>query len=103
MLSIQTPPDFVFSAQPPMPGAKNNSLWLAALLLPLLGVRRVRRRLARLPRVIAVLLLAGCCGALALAGCSGGYYGPQPHTYMLTVTGQSGTTQNTTTVSMTIQ
>ena len=59
--------------------------WL--LLLPLLGVRRVRRRLSRLPRITAALLLAACCGALALAGCGGGYYAPQPHTYALTVTG----------------
>jgi len=94
----------VLSTQPPVPGTKNNSPWFAALLLlPLLGLRRVRRRLARLPRMTAVLLLATSCGTLALAGCSGGYYGPQPHTYVLTITGQSGTTLNTTTVSLTIQ
>jgi len=104
VLSIQTPPDFVLSAQPLRPGTKDSSpvfAWL--LLLPLLGVRRVRRRLARLPRITAVLLLAACCGALALAGCGGGYYAPQPHTYALTITGQSGTITNTTTVNLTIQ
>jgi hypothetical protein len=104
VLSIQTPSDYVRSTHPPVPGARNDSPLLALfLLLPLLGVRRVRRHLAALPRITAMLLLAACFGALVLTGCSGGYYAPQPHTYALIITGQSGTTTNTTTVSLTIQ
>jgi hypothetical protein len=40
---------------------------------------------------------------LALGGCGGGYFGPTPQTYTVTVTGTSGSLQESTTVSLTVQ
>ncbi len=70
-----------------------------ACLFPLLGLRRVRRRL---PKALLMLaLFVGSFGVIApLTGCGGGYFGPQPATYTLTVTGTSGTLQRSTTVTL---
>jgi hypothetical protein len=75
------------------------------LLLPLLGTRRVRRELRRLPKSARALLLAFLAlgATAAIAGCGGGYYGPQPQMVTLTVTGTSGTLSHSTTVTLTIQ
>jgi hypothetical protein len=75
------------------------------LLLPLLGVRRIRRKLRELPRGVsfclaALLMLAGMT---AITGCGGGYFGPQPKVYTITVTGTSGSLQHSTTVMLTIE
>jgi hypothetical protein len=40
---------------------------------------------------------------LALSGCGGGYFGPVPQTYTVTVVGTSGSLQETTTVSLIVQ
>jgi len=75
------------------------------LLLPLLGVRRLRQRLRQLPRGAGLCLaaLAVLVGLTALSGCAGGYFGPQPKTYIITVTGTSGSLQHSTTVTLTIE
>ena len=40
---------------------------------------------------------------LALSGCGGGYFGPPPQTYTITVTGTSGSLAESTTISLTVQ
>ena len=72
-----------------------------ACLFPLLGLRRVRRRLPKSLLVLALML--GTFDVIApLTGCGGGYFGPQPSSYTLTVTGTSGTLQRSTTVTLNV-
>jgi hypothetical protein len=97
-LSILTPSLLALADHP---HGKLPPPWLAAvLLLPWFGVRRVRRRLAR-ARLLTLLL--GLASLGALAGCAGGYFGPGPQSYTITVTGTSGTIQHSTTVTLTVQ
>jgi hypothetical protein len=80
---------------PRVPGA------VVAFCLPLLwwGCRDQLRRMGR--GLLCVLL---SLGAAALTGCGGGYYSKSPaQTYSIKVTGTSGSTQHSTTVTLTVQ
>jgi hypothetical protein len=83
---------------------RSHAEWLAALLLiPLLGVRR---KVARIPMVMRMVLFGALAmgSLITLTGCGGGgYFGQQPQTVQLTVTGTSGALQHSTTVTLTIQ
>jgi hypothetical protein len=76
------------------------------LLLPLLGIWRLRRKLqpgsrTLLPTALGVLSLGA---VMALSGCgSGGYFGSTSTSYSVTVTGTSGSLNHSTTVTLTIQ
>jgi predicted thioesterase len=82
-----------------------NGIYYGLLLLPLLGIRRIRRKIRALPRGItyclAALLLLGGLGAVT--GCSGGYFGGGPNAFTITVTGTSGTVTHSTTVTLTVE
>jgi trimeric autotransporter adhesin len=72
-----------------------------AFCIPLLWWRR-RERIWRLGCGLLCLLLS--VGAAMLTGCGGGYYSKAPaQTYTITVTGTSGSTQHSTTVTLTVQ
>jgi trimeric autotransporter adhesin len=72
--------------------------------VPLLGLaaRRRFRKTSRRWMLLAIAALA-ILPALAISGCSGGYYGAAAKTFTITVTGTSGSLQETTTVSLTVQ
>src|ERR1039457_6769422 len=86
---------------------RQNPVPLLALLagVPLLGLAAGRRRLRRSSQRWILLGLAtlAILPMLALSGCGGGYFGPPPQTYTITVTGTSGSLQESTTVSLTVQ
>jgi trimeric autotransporter adhesin len=74
---------------------------MLAFCIPLLWWRR-RERIWRLGCGLLCLLLS--VGAAMLTGCGGGYYSKAPaQTYTVTVTGTSGSTQHSTTVTLTVQ
>jgi hypothetical protein len=79
---------------------------LAALAgLPLLGMLRLQRRYRKATQRLMLLALAALSllPFLALSGCGGGLFGATPHTSLITVTGTSGSLQQSTTVSLTVQ
>lgn len=101
-MTIVTSPTFALLQQPTHGG---NGIYYGLLLLPLLGIRRIRKKIRALPRGIsyclaALLLLAGLG---AMTGCSGGYFGAGPKAFVITVTGTSGTLTHSTTVTLTIE
>ena len=105
VMSIQTTTGLARLARPgPRP---RSPVPLLALLagLPLLGLagsfRRLRRTSGRW--VIVMLVALALLPMLALSGCGGGYFGPAPQTYSITVTGTSGSLAESTTISLTVQ
>lgn len=105
VLSIQTSTGLARMALPESP--RQRSLPLLALLagLPLLGIAGNLRRLRKSGQRWILLGLAALTilPMLALSGCGGGYFGPAPQTYTVTVTGTSGALQQSTTISLTVQ
>jgi len=91
VLTVQTGAYFASSHHP-----LGTSL-LAFGLLPLLIALRRRRAAAWL----AVLVLG--IASLGLSGCAGGFFGPPPQTFTLTVAGASSSTQHSTTVTLSVQ
>jgi hypothetical protein len=87
------------------PSRGTNNIFYGLLLLPLLGIGRVRRKLRAMPKGIsyclAALIFLGGLGAVT--GCGGGYYGPAVKVCTITITGTSGTLTHSTTVNVTVR
>jgi sugar lactone lactonase YvrE len=88
----------------PETGRTRMPLALAFLLLPLLGVRRLRRQGQRLSRVLCLLLLLlSGAATIVIGGCGGHPKSSQsPQTYTLTVTASSANLQHSTTFNLTV-
>ena len=74
---------------------------LLGILLPVLGVRRMRRALTRRGSFITAIVSLGL--ATVIGGCGGGFFNQPPKTYSITVTASSGALQHSTTVNLTVQ
>jgi hypothetical protein len=93
--ALSTPPASPFNRAPLALG----------LLLPLIGVRSVRRRLRKIPPFLGVALLAvlSLTAVAGLSGCSGaGLFAARKVPYTITVTATEGTLQRSTTVPLAI-
>ena len=105
VMSIQTSTGLAHLALPK--SQRQSPVPLLALLagIPLLGLAGSLRRLRRTSQRWMLLALAALAilPVLALGGCGGGYFGPAPQTYTVTVTGTSGALQESTTISLTVQ
>jgi sugar lactone lactonase YvrE len=83
-------------------------LVLGFVLLPLLGMRKLRRALNGKMLILALALIAGA-GLGSAIGCGGGGSGSsggsnqQPQTYTLTVTATAGTLSHTETLTLNVQ
>jgi len=112
-LTIQTSAQTAALAKPAKPGSASGSkapfIVLAAglLMLPLFRVRAIRDSARKLSGHLALLLcLALSLGALiGLSGCGGHatQLSTQSQVYTVTVTGTSGSLQQSTTVTLTVQ
>jgi hypothetical protein len=105
LMSVQTASGLARLA---IPGQQRRTpVALLALLagIPLLGFAAKRRRFRRsIGRWMCLAFAAlAILPLLAISGCGGGYYGPAPKTYTLTVVGTSGSLQESTTVTLTVQ
>jgi sugar lactone lactonase YvrE len=105
VLSIQTASGIAHLATPKRPGQSPVPLLALLAGLPLLGftvrVRRFRKATGRW--MLLALAALAILPAIALSGCGGGYFGPASKTYTVTVVGTSGSLQQSTTISLTVQ
>ncbi|MDE3105408.1 MAG: chitobiase/beta-hexosaminidase C-terminal domain-containing protein [Acidobacteriota bacterium] len=104
IMTVQTPS--TLSQNTSTPFQRDAAPIVAALLLPLLGVRRISRHRRNLSRLLAVVLvlLGSIAGMSMLTGCgSGGVIPGTLQSYTLTVAPTSGSVQHTTQVTLTIQ
>jgi hypothetical protein len=103
VMSIQTPS--LIAAETHLHGGRAAPLLAAVFGLPLLGLLGWRRKHHGGLRPLTVLLLAisTFIPFLIITGCAGGYFTDTPHTSVMTVTGTSGSIQQSITVTLTVQ
>jgi hypothetical protein len=87
----------------PSIGRKLAPLTFALFLIPLLGVRRMRRQGRRLSRLAMLILLLGCtfAGAMVTTGC-GGFIKSVEHDYSISITATSGNMQHNAPVTLVV-
>lgn len=86
-------------------GGRSAPLLAAVFGLPLLGLLGWRRRRhgGMRPLMLLLLVISTCMPFLIMTGCGGGYFTDTPHTSVMTVTGTSGSIQQSITVTLTVQ
>ncbi len=99
VLTIQTA-KLSAALRPAWPTSATPAL-LLGILLPALGVRRMRRALTRRGYFMTAIVSLGI--AAVIGGCGGGFFNQPPKTYSITVTASSGALQHSTTVNLTVQ
>ena len=83
------------------------SIALGLLLLPLAGIRRMRKsgRVAGRYLFMTLVLLAGAVATTGLTGCgaNNGFFGHAPQTYNITITATSGSIQHSVNATLTVE
>jgi hypothetical protein len=101
-VNVQTPA--LAKLESPSIGRKLAPFTLALILIPLLGVGRMRRQGRRLSRLASLLLLLGCTLAgVMMTGCGGATLKLTEQNYSITVTSTSGNMQHTASVTLQVQ
>ena len=95
VLTIQTAKLSAAAVRPAWPFSTTPAL-LLGILLPLLGVRRLRRGY-----FMTAIVSLGI--AAVISGCGGGFFNQPPKNYSITVTASSGALQHSTTANLTVQ
>jgi sugar lactone lactonase YvrE len=107
-MTVQTVNQPTAQGEMPFPGAQPGSLALALLLLPIAGIKPVRRRLRKFPCVPVVLAAAvlSLGAVVCLSGCSSnGFFNQAPAQYTVVVTATDTVTgaHSSTNVTLTVQ
>jgi hypothetical protein len=104
-LSIQTATGLARLHGPEQPERTSAPLLALFAGVPFLGLAGALRRLRSSSRrwMLVALAALAVLPMLALSGCGGGYFSQTPQTYSVTVTGTSGSLQESTTISLTVQ
>jgi hypothetical protein len=101
-VSIQTAAATAALQPAPLSSRTRVPLALALLLLPLIGVRRLRRQGRNLSRMLCALFLLLGMATMALSGCGGHAKSETATNYTLTITATSGNVQHSTEVTLTV-
>jgi hypothetical protein len=102
-MTIQTTPPTARSAKPFL-GGQMGSMALAFLLLPMAGIKPVRKGLRKLPGLAVAALALGAM--VCLSGCSSnGFFNQAPKSYTVVVTATDAVTgaHSSTNVTLTVQ
>jgi hypothetical protein len=85
------------------PGSPLRPLALALLLLPLVGVRKMRRQARRLSRMICLVLGSLATAVITGCGSTNGFFAHAPQSYNLTVTATAGGLTHSATVTLKVE
>jgi sugar lactone lactonase YvrE len=102
-MTVAVPSTIVENRNQKNPWQRVAPVSLALLLLPFLG--KMRRKLSSAVR-LAILMAVGFAAVAGMSGCGNnpsGYFGQQPKTFIITVTGTSGLLSHSTNVSLTVE
>jgi hypothetical protein len=102
-MNIQTAAAAAAVQPSPLSGRARLPLALALLLMPLIGVRRLRRHGKGLSRALCALLLLLGMATMGLSGCIAHHNSTTGTSYTLTITATSGTVQHSTQVNLDVQ
>ncbi|MGC2544486.1 MAG: MBG domain-containing protein, partial [Silvibacterium sp.] len=104
-VTVQTPMATAANTAPPL-SERLAPVAFGLLLLPLTGMRKIRRRLSRHLLVI-LILLAGLGGVVGLSGCGSpagmGAGGSTPQSYSFTVTASAGSLQHSASLTVEVK
>jgi hypothetical protein len=104
-LSLTTSKTLHAANHVPVAPGSNGGVPVSLAILGLAGLGAIRKYRKQMPRLmmVALLMLASLLPIAAMTGCAGGYFGFDPTTFTLNVTGTEGPIQHTATTTLVVQ